>query len=394
MKRMFKSTISLLLIAAFLLTPLVGTTASAVGEEENKNNPNIVRERVRDRIENYDLIGWDNGVYEFENVKTGKYANISGKTSGSGLTQKNDDNSCNQKWYFEEQETGTYEGYYLIRNLETGLYMTVENNSSGDADVILSELTYSTGQYWRTDDTNSGYYKIIPACAESTGKVLTLDSFLGITLNSLVIRSYTDNSDLKDEWDIWKETRFFSIRILYDSTVMESEELIESTFWSAVAPIEKNFGVLYDFYYIGISNNLETSDCYTTNIKNYCTPMCGTDSSCELVHHRGAKRLISIDEIPLNSIQTCRIVGYAICYYFDGGHGGIAGLAQIKGNNTVISTQAGRISSLMSHELSHNLGAPDHQPISENDKCIMTGFNSTKWCESCRTTMFKYLYTY
>ncbi|MBQ7290877.1 MAG: hypothetical protein IJW76_04015 [Clostridia bacterium] len=32
MKRMFKSTISLLLIAAFLLTPLVGTTASASDE--------------------------------------------------------------------------------------------------------------------------------------------------------------------------------------------------------------------------------------------------------------------------------------------------------------------------------------------------------------------------
>ena len=32
MKRMFKSTISLLLVAALLLTPLAGTTTSAVGE--------------------------------------------------------------------------------------------------------------------------------------------------------------------------------------------------------------------------------------------------------------------------------------------------------------------------------------------------------------------------
>ncbi|MBQ8403456.1 MAG: RICIN domain-containing protein [Clostridia bacterium] len=187
MKKMFKSTISLLLIAALLLTPLAGTTASAVGEisandtatkvastdsgysygnyilpdavipnpdyvppEENVQTNNTASATV---TENGRLA---DGVYWINNTANYKYLDTQngGVTSGTPVVQwdysayiNGDENVYNRNQLFKVTYIGTYqnEDYYTIRPMtNSGLGLAAPTSASSDLVDVKTMSTTET----------------------------------------------------------------------------------------------------------------------------------------------------------------------------------------------------------------------------------------------------------
>lgn len=81
---------------------------------------------------------------------------------------------------------------YYIKNKNSGLYLTVENDSSEDgAKVVQSTGTGSLGQRWILKKNNNGSYRLHPA-TDMTGGI-SLDVAYGSSSNGTAIQIYTNN---------------------------------------------------------------------------------------------------------------------------------------------------------------------------------------------------------
>lgn len=121
-----------------------------------------------------------------------------------------------RRWVFDYIETGTYKGYYTIKNSYTMLYMTVEDSSSSDnTDIIFSEFTGESGQYWSIEQTSAGYYKLIPYCGVSSGIVMGVNSNTDYT--DIKAKTYVSNADYKDEWVLIDCTQNILMEGVYDN---------------------------------------------------------------------------------------------------------------------------------------------------------------------------------
>ena len=187
MKRMFKSTISLLLIAAFLLTPLADTTASAVWEisatdtatkVESTNsgysygnyilpdavipNPDYVPPEENVQTNNTaSVTATENGrladgVYWINNTANYKYLDTQngGVTSDTPVVQwdysayiNGDENEYNRNQLFKVTYIGTYqnEDYYTIRPMtNSGLGLAAPTSASSDLVGVRTMSTTET----------------------------------------------------------------------------------------------------------------------------------------------------------------------------------------------------------------------------------------------------------
>ena len=81
---------------------------------------------------------------------------------------------------------------YYLKNKNSGLYLTVENDSATNgANVIQSKGTGSRGQKWVLEQNGSGTYRLHPATDTSGG--LSLDVANGSSKNSANVQIYSNN---------------------------------------------------------------------------------------------------------------------------------------------------------------------------------------------------------
>lgn len=81
---------------------------------------------------------------------------------------------------------------YYLKNKNSGLYLTVENDSTTNgANVIQSKGTGSRGQKWILEQNSSGTYRLHPATDTSGG--LSLDVANGSSKNSANVQIYSNN---------------------------------------------------------------------------------------------------------------------------------------------------------------------------------------------------------
>ena len=292
--RKFKKFISLLLTLVLLVVPLSNTAMAAiaqVGEEGSRSSPIF-------------------GTFYLKNPETSKYIDIDDGAGyhyeGAILEQFDFDGDNSQKWQIVfNNNVGGY-SYYTIKNVKSDLYMAVENNSSGDANIILSELNsyhIEDGQLWRIEATANNRYKIIPKCGETQNKVLCVNTTLfGINTNGVNIMSktYADNSSYKDEWYLERtaDVVFPQIKLVsyydqaYDDFFPEitSSSLLEpweiaipggamvcaATVMEAILPIRISGG--------GISKVISSADAHTGTCYSSCSTNC-------YEHHKNIEQL-------------------------------------------------------------------------------------------------------
>ncbi len=404
--RKFKKIFSFMLAMVMLIIPL-SSTAKAIDEQT------IAAEMPETEAMPLGATsGYYDGLWTLCNAETGRYIDLDDGSSNH-LEQRSGGTEASQKWVIMEvTDGGTYDGYYTITNLENGLYMTVENNSSASGtNVIAVAKNNQSGQYWRIELLN-GHRVFTPACAESTGCVLSVGTGLNVNGVNIVIKEYANDTSYKDEWNIDDVSIILNSNILYDpNTLPMATSLMRTYYNAAIMDIWTTFGIYFQLVSVGSDSQLSLAyndPTYSStgvwgcsaNASAYddiiiCDENCGALSSCETLHHHGAKKLNSYS---LDSyLYTCRIIAYNMCYYKDGDHTSIGGLStpiqldngEFVVKDVIVTTAAGHgMSYLIQHELSHNIGTYDHNVSSEY--CVMTRTEGY-WCSNCRAKIVAWI---
>lgn len=122
---------------------------------------------------------------------------------------------ASQQWEFELQTSG----YYKIKSVHSGLYLSVENNSSEqNTAVVQKEFNNGSGQLWKVELLNDGAYKLTPKSGESTNRVLA-SAYYGVIADGIAVqqRLFVDDTNYKDEWILI--SRKLDIVNYYDSSI-------------------------------------------------------------------------------------------------------------------------------------------------------------------------------
>ncbi|MCL2036361.1 MAG: hypothetical protein FWG83_03110 [Oscillospiraceae bacterium] len=184
----------------------------------------------------------------------------------------------------------------------------------------------------------------------------------------------------------WTHTRNVKTRLARIITDWNGIEGNATDAFNAATPaLMEKFGIKLILALTTTNGNL-SGYCPRTTIDEICrvgNNLCG--QTCNGVHHKNGSRVLGIDPGFLEYVV--RVVGYRMCYSSNG-HGEIAGLANVNGRNSVISTlSSGQFfSQVIQHELSHNLGVQGHC----DNVCTMNDDSReiNTWCSSCSNQIF------
>ena len=338
------------------------------------------------------------GTYFFKNVELGNYMQIDDNAAisdnGAKLELWNFDGESDQKWNLEYAA----EGYYKIISVASGKVVTAPTTL--DDSVTQTTNTTTNTKLWRFN-YSSGMYGIVPQYDTSNSKYLAAgDGILTDAGRNVELRE--SQSDNKDKWYLILCTNldpieieidiFCDITLLdYDTEELSEEEKeaiyaerlsqIEQRFYEATAPFITEFNIQFVVKTITYSNEIDLdSNCDSANIWDGCTSFCAPVASCNEMHHHGASRILNT--LKSDETYTCRLVGYALCWYDNGQHKMVEGLADVGGKDSLVYYRSGpETITTIQHELSHNLGAPDFSCTSDQN-CVLS-YSSNQWCDNC-----------
>ena len=208
---------------------------------------------------------FENGTYFVQNKATGKFMDIKDRSEygDSAINQwsvRADTKQNSLQWIFELCP----DGYYKIKSMHSGMYLSVENNSSEqNTAVVQKEFNNGSGQLWKVELLSDGAYKITPKSGESSNRVLASASYDSVD-NGIVIqqRQFKDDTDYNDEW------------IIYDGIATSGYEVAyEPEKWNSNSKITKNTNC----YYYAINNQLNPKTMKLWNDLPQPGEYCGID---------------------------------------------------------------------------------------------------------------------
>ena len=153
------------------------------------------------------------GTYYLQNKYSQKYADIEGPSTADGaVIQQWEFSTASQKKWQVEHVSGSG-GYVRFKSLFSNKYLSVDPN---DSTKIKQYSSPGDNGLWRFELLDDYSVKVICKSTESSGKVLAVP--LNSTGNGVDItqRTYTDNSDYSDEWIISPNRYQFYIDHYYD----------------------------------------------------------------------------------------------------------------------------------------------------------------------------------
>ena len=142
---------------------------------------------------------FEDGSYYFQNKATMLYMDIQNASTGTAnMQQISYSGGKRQRWKIELRT----DGYYKISSPHSGLYLSVENNSSAqDAAVKQKAFNNGSGQLWKVELLNGGAYKLTPKSGESSNRVLASAYYSSVGDGIAVQqRLFVDDTNYKDEW--------------------------------------------------------------------------------------------------------------------------------------------------------------------------------------------------
>ncbi|MCL1880623.1 MAG: hypothetical protein FWF76_00405 [Oscillospiraceae bacterium] len=153
----------------------------------------------------------------------------------------------------------------------------------------------------------------------------------------------------------------------------------------STAVLSNTFGVRFNYTGATANSGLNGYNCPNSGVNAICNTRCGADSNCHSVHHKSAGRLVGVGSSPANT-HTVRFVEHRTCGLPGGRHAEVAGVAQRRGRESLVTMRPipnQPLVLIMLHELSHNLDAPD----CNNNGCVMGPVMTANWCNSCARTI-------
>ena len=155
---------------------------------------------------NFKVTAIPNSTYYIRNIETRKYIGVDDGTIGNGkiLEQETFDSYDEQKWTF----TLCPDGYYTISLADHPSYYMRTN--SNDSNLIISNAEISSDAKWLITLSSKGNYIFKPQTAvdsENEDEQNDVAGVNGYVFNTdgvnIVLRSYTDDDDYKDEWELY-----------------------------------------------------------------------------------------------------------------------------------------------------------------------------------------------
>lgn len=348
-----------------------------------------------------------NGTYFIRNVNADKYVDVEGpSTSNGAYMQLWELTTANQRrWMFT---LGT-DGYYRIKSVYSSKYMRVTGSSATAGATITQNSAIVSGSKWALMRTTAGNYAFVPASSTSSLVVLNAPGTTnGYNLNTA---TYTKNTDYKDEWRLF-DLRNFTVNNYYDTAFYLRNESSISVITDSQQVVVNKFMRLF-FLNVSMQNSLYASKgdvCKTSsygsvilsNIENMCLHatdcLTSTQYRIKLIADKGS----GSDTIS-NVVWTGhRLTGNARSNSSSYGHSVIITPAITSTYDATTgtyveasySTKVIENSFTLMHELSHQLGAPDHYcyGVEPGHSCC-----SNTHCDECvygftnpRTCMMSY----
>lgn len=137
-----------------------------------------------------------NTSYELLNRKSEKALNIRGSatTNAADAEQWTDNNSSSERWNLIDAGNG----YYKIKNINSGLFLGPESGTATDG-TIIEQWTDGgwTSQHWQLIDAGGGFFKLKN---RATGKLIDVSS--GALTDGANIIGWSDNGGLNQQWQI------------------------------------------------------------------------------------------------------------------------------------------------------------------------------------------------
>lgn len=156
-----------------------------------------VDERPRITVRYYNPITITNGYYFIRNRETGRYIDLEGASTETGapIQQWSFHGEIQSQWQLTRQSDGTY----TIKSKLSGQYVSAKNNASqSSAKIVQTPASTGAGAHWYVYQSDTGAYIFVSKssrfCAMS---VPPSQDGNGIDLKQM---AYTDNADYRDEW--------------------------------------------------------------------------------------------------------------------------------------------------------------------------------------------------
>ena len=315
----------------------------------------------------------ENGVYFLRNLQTGMYADIENNslTVNNEIEQQTFDGASTQKWKFVYHSEGNV---YTIRSeSNNSYYLGLQNDSTATStNIVLRNAPVTSGMKWRVTKGNQGYK--ISAYGNSSRVVYT-DSF--VEGENLTLATWTNDTNYQDEWGLHRIDYTINLDVKYDNAYL-------NRYPDAIDRLNGEIRVLQQKYLLefGIWVNCSAPNIFESYADAYCSApwnqkcthgFCcnSTTQLLQSYHHKNIYNILLRVDRPVIT-QTFRMVyiGHLTCtesdnHDYDTGYYGLAypslGLMSIT-NFVSISSEI----KTMIHELGHMYGAPDHSGIGDD----------------------------
>ena len=326
------------------------------------------------------------GNYIIRNVGTDKYVDIFGSSTieRALIIQSNSNIYDSQKWIIEHVANG--QGYVRIKSEYSGKYIGID---SSDNSSIRQYSTQNNYTLWKFERTDSGSLKLLCKALSNT-LVLSPPSTSNGTY--LELTTYSNDSDYSDEWVLKSNKYSFTIyhyiddgyEIRFGSTGQDVAEYqnICSEILHELFDIESTYTV--SRYYscadicTGIPATLSntTTVCTHSNIDHKTRLKIKNDIVSQFNYGNDTTAKIAWTGHVLESRSSCSYSSSHIIVM-------TIGMVTDENNNNkstdIIRYQ--RIHTLL-HEISHQLGAPDHYCYDENSSDCNNPTNDCWRCDN------------
>jgi len=362
------------------------------------------------------------GVHFIENYVTGKLIDIDEQTGNSDpIYQWQFQGDDTQRWRF----THIGDSWYSIESVHfPGYYLSVNNNSTAaGAEIVLNnpeDDVLTSGMKWSIERTTAGTYIFTPQCGANANLVLASDSY-SLNLNgiSVIQKSYTNDLNRDEEWYI----KYYSLtvkpyydsafRVRYQTEDVSASRLVTTLLRQADSVFWREIGLQLDIEtpspYESVPDLCKIAnygDVTATSIDSCCPANPIEGGTCSVYNQRHAAYPDCADCTGWGEVFDAFMRGREyendVVYILFTGHSLYstqevdyygnpqkANRSFHSGNGIVmqdIESNAEEylrdVLSVVVHEISHDVGAPDHyceeDPDNPNGPCL-----NDAYCTDC-----------
>ena len=236
-----------------------------------------------------DSLPVENGTYMMYNIKLGRYLQFDPNGSDSNQAEMelwSLDSSPRQKWVF----TYLHNGYYKITSTSSGYSLAIKSGYDNTNGARVIQETYSANprQQWGLSYSSRGNIVIRPKSSENYSTDWVMTAAAGIINGDgreVVQYAYSDNTDLKDEWEICLRDRAILTYLLEQYT-------IRNAYISSVKSYLENSSFGY------------ASTVYTPTYSNVNEIKNGLQNTDIFIHHtHGEQTAIVVSTTPLSQTK-------------------------------------------------------------------------------------------